>query len=192
MSLSGVEGRKRQHSASPDQPQFSKHRESHTQPGRSNAIEDKAGGFSSYSQPPSPFLVTAPPLPSECTLEGNMEEAQVNESNLECEQSVGEGHLGDIDRNTMMDQYIALNAQEEELDGRIGDMEMKRANIADQVAELRADMNAIDDRKGDLEEEKARVRAEKRKLQIKLDEDEHLDFGFEAGRRMEAKRQRME
>ena len=192
MSLSGGEGRKRRHSASPDQPQFTKHRESHTQPGRSNAIEDKAGGFSSYSQPPSPFLVTAtPPLP-EHTLEENMEEAQVNESNLESEKSVGEGHLGDIDRNTMMDQYIALKAQEEELDGKIGDMEMKRANIADQVAELQADMNAIDDRKGDLEEEKARVRAEKRKLQIKLDENEHLDFGFEAGRRMEAKRQRME
>jgi chromosome segregation ATPase len=112
--------------------------------------------------------VTAPPPLPEHTLEENMEEAQVNESNLESEQSVGEGHLGDIDRNTMMDQYIALKAQEEELDGRIGDMEMKRANIADQIAELQADMNAIDDRKGDLEEEKARVRAEKRKLQIKL------------------------
>ena len=98
----------------------------------------------------------------------------------------------DIDRETMMDQYIALKAREEDLDSRISDMETERVRIADQVAGLQADINTIGNRQGDLKEEKDRVRAEKKQLQIQLDKDEHLDFGFEAGRRMETKRQRRE
>jgi hypothetical protein len=48
------------------------------------------------------------------------------------------------------------------------------------------------ERKGDLEDQKNRVRAEKMRLQVQLDRDEHLDFGLEAGRRMETKRRRWE
>ncbi|KAH6866354.1 hypothetical protein BKA58DRAFT_319335 [Alternaria rosae] len=116
----------------------------------------------------------------------------VNNNKPNLEQPAGVVRPGDVDRETMMDQYIALKAREEELDGRISDMETERVRIADQVTGLQADINAIGNRKGDLEEEKGRVRAEKKQLQIQLDKDEHLDFGFEAGRRMETKRQRRE
>lgn len=91
-----------------------------------------------------------------------------------------------------MDQYIALRGEEYELDGRIAKAEEKRRNRSEQIAELQADLNAISDHKGDFEERKARVMAEKKKLQVRLDEEEHLEFGFDAGRRMENKRQRTE
>jgi predicted nuclease with TOPRIM domain len=120
-----------------------------------------------------------------------MEDAPLSENNeAELEQSADGEQPVSFDRDAMMDQYISLKAREEELDAKISDMETERTNIADQIAELQANMNAIIDRKEDLEREQARVRAEKKKLQVQLNEDEHLDFGFEAGRRMEIKRQR--
>jgi chromosome segregation ATPase len=120
-----------------------------------------------------------------------MEDPPVGEkSGAELESSANAEHPSSFNREAMMDQYIALKAREEELDAKINNMETECTTITDQIAELQADMNVIGNRIGNLEEEKLPVRAEKKKLQTQLDEDEYLDFGFEAGRRMETKWQR--
>lgn len=185
-SMSSMDTRKRRHSSGPEH-----------DPGpeseRRSAPHQESSNFSSYSRPSSPFLAAVQP-----PLDGRPEDEETqdlhvsnnNEPNLG--QPVGGARPGNVDRETMMNQHIALKAREDELDGRISDMETERVRIADQVAGLQADINAIGNRKGDLEEEKGRVRAQKKQLQIQLDKDEHLDFGFEAGRRMETKRQRRE
>jgi len=79
----------------------------------------------------------------------------------------------------MTGQYITLKAREEEL-----------VNIQGQIVELQAYLNAANDRKWDLQVKKMRVRDEKRRIKSRLDEDEHVEFGFDAGRRMETKRLR--
>jgi hypothetical protein len=183
-SRGGVDGRKRRHSRSP---------EHYTAPARHNVTGGEPGGFTSYSRPPSPFLTTVRSPLHERPENAEVEDLQAgNNNDVDFEQVAGGEGSGEIDREAMMDQYIALKAREEELDNKISDMETERARIADQVAELQADINAIGDRKGDLEDQKNRVRAEKMRLQVQLDKDEHLDFGFEAGRRMEIKRRRRE
>lgn len=101
-------------------------------------------------------------------------------------------NLSAADRDTMVDQYVSLRAREEELVGRIAEVEEERMELSRQVAELQADLNAVDDRKWDLEEERDRVRSEKKRLQSSLERDEQLEFGFEAGRKMESKRTRRE
>ncbi|KAI4945780.1 hypothetical protein J4E91_007693 [Alternaria rosae] len=185
-SMSSMDTRKRRHSSGPDH-------DPEPESERRSAPHEESSNFSSYSRPPSPFLAAVQP-----PLDGRPEDEEMrglpvsNNNKPNLEQPAGVVRPGDVDRETMMDQYIALKAREEELDGKISDMETERVRIADQVTGLQADINAIGNRKGDLEEEKGRVRAQKKQLQIQLDKDEHLDFGFEAGRRMETKRQMRE
>lgn len=100
--------------------------------------------------------------------------------------------LSTADRENMVDQYILLRACEEELSGKIAEVEKERSEFARQMAELQADLNAVEDRKWDLEEEKDKVRSEKKRLQSSLEIDDQLEFGFEAGRKMESKRARLE
>ncbi|KAL1793675.1 hypothetical protein ACET3X_008657 [Alternaria dauci] len=193
MSMSSLGGRKRKHSADTDQSRSSKLQDSHTQPGPSNASWYKPDDLSSSSQLRSSLLAVTPSPPRDEVVQEHAEETPVGENkNLEPERSADGDHLDSVDPDAMMDQYIELKTREEELDSKINDLETARANIADQVTQLQADMNAIDDRKEDLKQEKARMRADMKKLQIRLDGEEHLEFGFEAGRRMEAKRRRME
>jgi chromosome segregation ATPase len=90
----------------------------------------------------------------------------------------------------MMDKYIALQVQEEELDSKICDAESERSDIAAQIVGLQARLNEAEENKSELMREKHNIRAEKKKLQSELDLEEQLEFGFEAGRRMEGKRVR--
>jgi chromosome segregation ATPase len=87
-----------------------------------------------------------------------------------------------------MDKYIALQAQEEELDSRICDAESERSDIAAQIVGLQARLSEAEERKSELMREKHNIRAEKKRLQSSLDTEEQLEFGFEAGRKMESKR----
>ncbi|KAI4918636.1 hypothetical protein J4E90_003023 [Alternaria incomplexa] len=183
-SMRSMDTRKRRHSSGSNlDPQPETEKRSAPREGSSN--------FSSYSRPPSPFLASVQPSLHERPEDEEMQDLSLSNHNEADQGQPADGaRPDDIDRETMMDQYIALKAREEDLNSRISDMETERVRIADQVAGLQADINTIGNRQGDLKEEKDRVRAEKKQLQIQLDKDEHLDFGFEAGRRMETKRQR--
>jgi chromosome segregation ATPase len=86
----------------------------------------------------------------------------------------------------MVDEYIALQNEEEELDRKIGEAETERADYQSRL-------NKAIDQKAKLMEEKEKVKAEKQRLQSSLDANEALEFGYEAGRRsMENKRARRE
>jgi hypothetical protein len=194
MSMASVHTRKRQRSSSADH--YSEPRQPPGLPaqlsGRS-VTHQEPGSLSSNSRLPSPFLAAVQSGLDEHPEDGDLEEPQVgNNNDAELEQSADGERLTSIDREAMMDDYIALKAQEEELDSKISDVEREGNHIAGQVADLQADIDAIRERQLDLEEEKGRVQTEKKKLQIQLDKNEHLDFGFEAGRKMENKRQRKE
>jgi chromosome segregation ATPase len=90
-----------------------------------------------------------------------------------------------------MDKYIALQAQEEELDSGICDAENERSDIAAQIVGLQARLNEAEETKSELMRETHNIRAEKKRLQSSLDLEEQLEFGFEAGRKMESKRVKM-
>ncbi|RAR01955.1 hypothetical protein DDE82_006152 [Stemphylium lycopersici] len=153
--------------------------ERHLQPGAQDISQYAAGRDSAYSYPPSTFLLA--------------EEHPAHSHHRVLGEAKGyPGPFSDLDREAMMDQYIALRSEEYELDRRIVKAEEEHRKGSEQIADLQADLNAISDRKWDLQERKARVRVEKKKLQVRLDEQEHLEFGFDAGRRMESKRQRTE
>jgi hypothetical protein len=92
------------------------------------------------------------------------------------------------ERETMMDKYITLQVQEEELDSRICTAESERSDIAAQIVGLQARLNEAEENKAELMREKHNVRSEKKRLQASLESEEQLEFGFEAGRKMEAKR----
>jgi chromosome segregation ATPase len=96
--------------------------------------------------------------------------------------------LDDQQREGLVDKYIALQTEEEELDEKIAHSKEERSNIAAQIVDLQARLNATTDDKSTLMEWKDKIRAEKRRLQSALSAEERLDFGFEAGRRMESKR----
>jgi hypothetical protein len=194
MSIDSVDDRKRQRSSSPDHyPEHYQHPYVHPQPNKPNAAHQKLVNVPSNSRLPSPFLAAVRSPLDERPEDGDMKELEVGSDNdAELERTANGGRLSSIDREAIMDEYIALEAQEEELDSKISDVEKGGNHIAAQVADLQADIDAIRNRQLDLEEEKGRVQAEKKKLQIQLDKNEHLDFGFEAGRRMENKRQRKE
>jgi septal ring factor EnvC (AmiA/AmiB activator) len=105
--------------------------------------------------------------------------------------STSSQRLSGSERDNAMDKYSTLRAREEDLNARIGEVEKECNTLTEQIAEVQADLNAIEDRKWDLEEEKEHVMVEKQKLRDMLDNDELLEFGFEAGRRMENKKLRM-
>jgi hypothetical protein len=90
----------------------------------------------------------------------------------------------------MMDKYIALQAQEEDLDSRICTSESERSDIAAQIIGLRARLDEVEGNKAELMREKHNVRSEKKRLQASMESEKHLEFGFEAGRKMERKRLR--
>jgi hypothetical protein len=194
MSIGSVDDRKRQRSSSPDHyPESYQHPDIHPQLNRPSAAHQEPGNLSFNSRLPSPFLAAVRSPRDEHPEDGDMIEPQVgNNNDAELERSADGERLSSIDREATMDEYIALKAQEEELDSKISNVEREGDHIAGQVADLQADIDTIRERQLDLEEEKGRVQAEKKKLQIQLDKEEHLDFGFEAGRKMESKRQRKE
>jgi hypothetical protein len=92
----------------------------------------------------------------------------------------------------MMDKYIALQAQEEDLDSRICTSESGRSEIAAQIVGIQACLDEAEGNKAELMLEKHNVRSEKKGLQASMESEEHLEFGFEAGRKMERKRLRRE
>jgi hypothetical protein len=93
------------------------------------------------------------------------------------------------DRDAMVDKYIALQEQEEELDRRINDAEDERSNTPAQIVGLQARLEKVGDHKAVLMDEKGKTKA-KKSLQSSLNKEEQLQFGFEAGRRMESKRRK--
>jgi hypothetical protein len=99
--------------------------------------------------------------------------------------------LNSQERDAIMDKYIALQAQEEELDSGICDAENERSDIAAQIVGLQARLNEAEETKSELMRETHNTRAEKKRLQSSLDLEEQLEFGFEAGRKMESKRVKM-
>jgi hypothetical protein len=92
----------------------------------------------------------------------------------------------------MMDKYIALQAQEEDLDSRICTSESERSDIAAQIVGLEARLDDAEGNKAELMREKHNVRWEKKRLQASMESEEQLEFGFKAGRKMERKRPRRE
>ena len=100
--------------------------------------------------------------------------------------------LNSVDRDAMVDQYITLQGREDELDGKLEEVEKERSAIEVQLAELQADLNAVNDRKWDLEAEKGKVWNEKKQLQSSFWFEDQLEFGFEVGRQMERKRLKKE
>lgn len=100
------------------------------------------------------------------------------------------GYFEEQDRNAMVDKYIALQAQEEDLDRKINGAEEERSDIAAQIVGLQARLEEAEDNKAGLMDKKDRIKAEKRSLQSSLDREEQLEFGFEAGRRIESKRRK--
>ncbi|CAO2649218.1 Nn.00g066030.m01.CDS01 [Neocucurbitaria sp. VM-36] len=98
--------------------------------------------------------------------------------------------LTNADRDALVDQYISLQAHEDELDGKLEEVEAERADVGAKLAEIQADLNALNDRKWDLEDQKGKVWDEKKRLQSSLGFEEQLEFGFEVGRQMERKRLR--
>ena len=91
-------------------------------------------------------------------------------------------------REVMVDKYVALQAQEEDLDRRINDAEGERSDIAAQIVGFQKRLRQAENNKAELMEEKDRIKMEKKDVQSSLNGDEQLEFGFEAGRRMESKR----
>ena len=89
-----------------------------------------------------------------------------------------------LDRDTTMEQYIALQRQEDEIDRKLRESEEQRAEAASQMVGLQARLDDMDNKKWDLMDEKDRLKAEKRRVQGSLERDDQLDFGFEVGRRM--------
>jgi chromosome segregation ATPase len=94
------------------------------------------------------------------------------------------------DRDAMVDKYISLQEQEEKLDRRINDAEDERSDIAARIVGLQARLEEAEDHKAALMDEKDKTKAEKKSLQSSLNREEQLEFGFEAGRRMESKRRK--
>ncbi|KAH7074489.1 hypothetical protein BKA63DRAFT_595992 [Paraphoma chrysanthemicola] len=94
------------------------------------------------------------------------------------------------DRATMVDKYITFQAEEEELDRQIDDAENERSEIAAQLVGIKSRLQEVSEKKSTLLVEKERIKAKKKGLQSLLEADEMLEFGFEAGRKMEAKRQK--
>ncbi|KAH3940584.1 hypothetical protein HBH70_025820 [Parastagonospora nodorum] len=92
------------------------------------------------------------------------------------------------EREVMVDKYVALQAQEEDLDRRINDAEGERSEIAAQIVGFQARLRQTENNKAALMEEKDDIKTEKKDVQSSLNGDEQLEFGFEAGRRMESKR----
>jgi hypothetical protein len=92
------------------------------------------------------------------------------------------------EREVMVDKYVALQAQEEDLDRRINDAEGERSEIAAQIVGFQARLRQAENNKAALMEEKDNIKTEKKDVQSSLNGDEQLEFGFEAGRRMESKR----
>jgi chromosome segregation ATPase len=90
----------------------------------------------------------------------------------------------------MVDKYIALQEQEEELNRRINDAEDERFDIAAQIVGLQARLEKAEDHKAALMDEKDKTKAEKKSLQSSRNKEEQLEFGFEAGQRMESKRRK--
>jgi hypothetical protein len=90
------------------------------------------------------------------------------------------------ERDKNVDEYIAPQNEEEELDRKIVEAETERADYQSRL-------NKAINQKAKLMEEKEKVKAEKQRLQSSLDANEALEFGYEAGRRsMENKRARRE
>jgi hypothetical protein len=89
-----------------------------------------------------------------------------------------------LDRETTMEEYIALQRQEEEVDRKLQEVEEQRAEVASQMVGLQARLNEVNNKKWDLMDEKDKIKEQKRRLQGSLERDDQLDFGFEAGRRM--------
>lgn len=92
------------------------------------------------------------------------------------------------EREAMVDKYVALQAQEEDLDHRINDAEGERSDIAAQIVGFQKRLREAENNKATLMEEKDKIKTEKKDVQSSLNGDEQLEFGFEAGRRMESKR----
>tara|TARA_R110002003_G_scaffold48_18_gene4087 strand:+ start:41744 stop:42022 length:279 start_codon:yes stop_codon:yes gene_type:complete len=88
----------------------------------------------------------------------------------------------------MVDKYIALQTKEEELDRQLDETETERSDIAAQLVGIKNQLQTVDEKMSTLMEEKERIRAKKKGLQSSLGMDERFEVGFEAGRKMEAKR----
>ncbi|KAH7087471.1 hypothetical protein FB567DRAFT_628429 [Paraphoma chrysanthemicola] len=98
--------------------------------------------------------------------------------------------LSSQDRTTMVKKYITFQAEEEELDRQIDEAENERSEIAAQLVGIKSRLDEVNEKKSTLLVEKERVKAKKKGIQSLLNADEMLEFGFEAGRTMEAKRQK--
>jgi hypothetical protein len=95
-------------------------------------------------------------------------------------------------RDAMMDKYIALQTQEEDLGRQICTAESERSDITAQMVGLQAHLDEAEGNKAELMRKQYNVRAEKKRLQAPMESEEQLEFGFEAGRKMECKRLRRE
>ncbi|KAF2024453.1 hypothetical protein EK21DRAFT_117771 [Setomelanomma holmii] len=85
-------------------------------------------------------------------------------------------------RDTMVDKYVALQAEKEELDRQIVAAETEDSEIMAELTALKDQLRVVDQRKLSLMEKRERITAEKKGLQSSLGPDELLQFGFEAGR----------
>jgi hypothetical protein len=119
---------------------------------------------SSYSTSPTPTRATMQPRPRYTTIE----------------------------REAMVDEYIVLQAREEDLDRKIEEAETERSDAAAQMVGLQVKLDDASNKKWTLMEDKDQVKAEKRRLQRSLEREDSVEFGFEAGRKMESKRLRRE
>jgi septal ring factor EnvC (AmiA/AmiB activator) len=91
-------------------------------------------------------------------------------------------------RDTTVDKYIVLQTEEEDLDRQLDETETERSDIAAKLSGIKNQLQAVEEMMSTLMEEKERIRAEKKGLQSSLGMDERFEVGFEAGRKMEAKR----